>query len=177
LIRDLRAGLGPGVALIAMDGFADFAGLIAAAGPAATDMSVVNDGVPNSHLPATGGASCARSRPPARVGGRRGRRRAARPRTPASPDRSAAYTAQAAEILLDAIARSDGTRSSVTDELRRTRVEHGILGDIRFDHDGDVVKAPVTMFRIAGKRAVVDRVITVSAASRGRGETSVASTP
>jgi hypothetical protein len=33
------------------------------------------------------------------------------------PDFSAAYGAQAAEILLDAIARSDGTRASVTREL------------------------------------------------------------
>jgi ABC-type branched-subunit amino acid transport system substrate-binding protein len=54
------------------------------------------------------------------------------------------YAAQAAEILLDAIARSDGTRSSVTRELFRTDVEDGILGDIRFDENGDLVEAPVT---------------------------------
>ncbi|MBD0318070.1 MAG: hypothetical protein ICV71_06045, partial [Thermoleophilia bacterium] len=81
-------------------------------------------------------------------------------------DFSASYAAQGAEILLDAIARSDGTRSSVTRELFRTDVEGRILGDVRFDENGDLVEAPVTIFRIAGKRVVVDRVIRASLATR-----------
>jgi ABC-type branched-subunit amino acid transport system substrate-binding protein len=40
----------------------------------------------------------------------------------------------------------------VTRELGRTRVEDGILGDIRFDENGDPVEAPVTIFRVVGKR-------------------------
>ena len=56
-----------------------------------------------------------------------------------------ASAAQATEILLDAIARSDGTRASVTRELFKTRVENGILGDIRFDKNGDPVEALVTI--------------------------------
>ncbi len=36
--------------------------------------------------------------------------------------------AQAAEVMLDAIARSDGTRASVVEELFATKVENGILG-------------------------------------------------
>ena len=52
-----------------------------------------------------------------------------------TPDLSAAYAEHATEILLDAIARSNGTRPSVTRELRRTRIEGGILGDIRFDRE------------------------------------------
>ena len=59
----------------------------------------------------------------------------------------------------------------MTRELRRTSVEDGILGNIRFDENGDLVEAPVTIFRVVGKRrrnsssppefrgAVVDRVI------------------
>ena len=82
-----------------------------------------------------------------------------------TPDFSAAYAAQAAEILLDAIGRSNGTRPSVTRELRRTRIEGGILGDLRFDHNSDPVEAPVTIFRMAGKDPVTDRVITVRSAS------------
>ena len=90
-----------------------------------------------------------------------------------SPSYSAAYAAQAAEILLDAIARSAGTRSSVTEELRRTSVENGILGDVRFDENGDLVEGPFTIFRVVGKGrpglspgyegAVVDRVIVARA--------------
>ena len=74
-----------------------------------------------------------------------------------------AFAAQSAEILLDAIARSDGTRASVTKELFKTRVENGILGDIRFDKNGDPVEAPVTIWRIVRPRATrtadADRVI------------------
>ena len=114
----------------------------------ATGMYVANYGIPNGELPSAG---------------RRFLREfeAARDGEP-SPDFSATYAAQAAEVLLDAIARSDGTRASVTRELLRTRVEDGILGDIRFDENGDLVEGPVTIYRIAGKRAVVDRVVTVS---------------
>jgi ABC-type branched-subunit amino acid transport system substrate-binding protein len=93
-----------------------------------------------------------------------------------SPSFYTAYAAQAAEILLDAIARSDGTRGSVTRELLQTTIEDGILGDIDFDENGDPVEAPVTIYRVVGKGhlglgvdsvfkgAVVDRVITARAA-------------
>jgi hypothetical protein len=54
LIRELRAGLGPDVALIASDGFADFHGLIEAAGAAATGMYVANYDIPNGNLPPAG---------------------------------------------------------------------------------------------------------------------------
>ena len=68
--------------------------------------------------------------------------------------------------MLDAIARSDGTRASVTREVFGTRVEDGILGDIRFDRNGDLLNAPFTFFRIVGERSseeglhpTVDRVV------------------
>jgi hypothetical protein len=46
----------------------------------------------------------------------------------------------AAHVILDAVARSDGTRTSVLDELFRTHVRDGLLGDVAFDarrHHGD----------------------------------------
>jgi branched-chain amino acid transport system substrate-binding protein len=151
LLRDLRGGLGRGVALIANDGFASFDEVAAAAGPAARGMYVAYAGVPNGELP-----------PP----GRRFLRRFQRTRQgKPGPDFSAAYGAQATEILLDAIARSDGTRSSVTRELRHTRIEDGILGEIRFDENGDLVEAPVTIFRVATNGPVVNLLITVRSAS------------
>ena len=57
------------------------------------------------------------------------------------------YAAQAAELLLDAIARSDGTRDSVVAALRRTRLKRGLLGSIAFDSEGDMTHAAVTVFR------------------------------
>ena len=146
LIRDLRARLGPGPALIASDGFADFEALIAAAGRAARGMYVGYYGVPNSELP---------------LAGRQFLSAFARAEHDPGPNFGAAYAAQATELLLDAIARSDGTRASVNWELRRSRSEDGILGDIRFDANGDLVEAPVTIFRVGRTKAVVDRVLTV----------------
>ena len=78
-------------------------------------------------------------------------RRLARVRGDGGPDFAAAYAAQAAEILLDAIARSDGTRASVTRELQRTRVRDGILGDVSFDANGDLAEGPVTIFRMTAR--------------------------
>ena len=71
------------------------------------------------------------------------------PRTVATPvpTYAAAYGAQAAEILLDAIARSDGTRRSVLDEVSRTVVTNGILGNIGWDAQGDLLEAPITVLR------------------------------
>ena len=59
--------------------------------------------------------------------------------------------AQAAEALLEAIARSDGTRASVTRELRRLEIENGILGSFSFDENGDMTPAAISVFRITGK--------------------------
>jgi branched-chain amino acid transport system substrate-binding protein len=82
---------------------------------------------------------------------------------------------QATELLMDAIARSDGTRASVLDELRATDVKDGILGSFRFDANGDITTASVPILRITGSTppgtdlpkqfqgAVLDRVVDVPA--------------
>jgi ABC-type branched-subunit amino acid transport system substrate-binding protein len=49
----------------------------------------------------------------------------------------------------------------VTRELRRATVRNGILGDISFDRNGDLIEAPVTIYRVSSKGPIVDRVITV----------------
>jgi YVTN family beta-propeller protein len=84
-----------------------------------------------------------------------------------------AEAAQATEVLLQAIARSDGTRASVTRELRGVKVEDGILGSFQFDRNGDINPASFTIFRITGAKnrdpddyfagAEVDRVVRVPA--------------
>jgi branched-chain amino acid transport system substrate-binding protein len=53
-------------------------------------------------------------------------------------DPYATYAAQAAVVLLDAIAKSDGTRQSVIDQLFMTKVRDGILGDFDINENGDV---------------------------------------
>ena len=157
LVRAVRAAVGPNAAIILPDGFGLYEDLAALAGPAAKGLYVSQYGIANEKLPPRGKAFL-RSFASARAAG-------------AGPDFGAAYGAQAAEILLDAIARSDGTRASVTRELFRTRVEDGILGDIRFDRNGDPVDAPFTFVRMvgdvsseAGLRPQVDRVVVARSA-------------
>jgi hypothetical protein len=52
------------------------------------------------------------------------------------------HAAQATDVVLDAIARSDGTRASVLEVLLRTRVAGGLLGDFSFDRRGTSARAP-----------------------------------
>jgi adenylate cyclase len=60
----------------------------------------------------------------------------------------APFAAQAAEVLLAAIAHSDGTRTSVTRQLLRVRIPHGILGPVEFDKSGDISQNLVSVFRV-----------------------------
>ena len=81
--------------------------------------------------------------------------------------------AQATELLLMAIARSDGTRESVLENLRASRVKDGILGDFRFDRNGDLTPASIPVVHITGSTppsarlpeqlqgGVIDRVVEI----------------
>jgi ABC-type branched-subunit amino acid transport system substrate-binding protein len=81
--------------------------------------------------------------------------------------------AQAADLVMRAIARSEGTRASVLEELRASRVKDGILGSFRFDRNGDISPASVPILRITGttppgaglpsafQGAVIDRVVEI----------------
>ena len=145
LLRDLRARLGAGVTLI---GSEDFNPSFALAGPAALGLYYAYSDAEPSLLPPAGRRFMndlkARTGKPSQI--------------------FTAFAAQSAEILLNAIAHSDGTRASVTRELFKTRVENGILGDIRFDKNGDPVEAPITIWRTvrpsqAPDGRVADRVV------------------
>jgi branched-chain amino acid transport system substrate-binding protein len=47
------------------------------------------------------------------------------------------YAAAAAQVLLDAIARSDGTREDVTAKLFDTSIPDSVIGELEFDENGD----------------------------------------
>jgi ABC-type branched-subunit amino acid transport system substrate-binding protein len=57
---------------------------------------------------------------------------------------------QAADLVMDAIARSDGTRASVLDELFASDVKDGTLGTFRFDPNGDIRPASIPILRVTG---------------------------
>jgi branched-chain amino acid transport system substrate-binding protein len=71
-----------------------------------------------------------------------------------------AYAAQAVQVLLEAIAKSDGTRADVTSKLFDTEITGGILGDITIDENGDSNNNPVTVFVAEGGKLVTHKVIT-----------------
>lgn len=65
-----------------------------------------------------------------------------------SVDPAAAYAGAATSVLLDAIARSDGARSSVDRALFATNLPNSPIGPITFNADGDAVAAPITIYRV-----------------------------
>jgi ABC-type branched-subunit amino acid transport system substrate-binding protein len=62
--------------------------------------------------------------------------------------------------MLDAIARSNGTRDSVRASLLATKVSNGLLGTFSIDRNGDTNAGTVTIYRIAGGNPKVARVLT-----------------
>jgi branched-chain amino acid transport system substrate-binding protein len=142
LVQDLRAALPEAVQLIAPDGFAHSA-VARGLGAAGEGMLVTSSGLPPELLPPAGkrfvrefGGSIT---DPAFLG--------------------APEAAQATEILLDAIARSDGTRASVVDEVFAAKVENGILGSFAFDRFGDIDPAPIGVYRFEGSKIVGHGVV------------------
>jgi len=71
-----------------------------------------------------------------------------------TPSFSSVYAGEAAEILLDAIARSNGTRASVVEQLFATNVPHSLIGSVQFTKTGDLVSAPVTIVRLSPGRGL-----------------------
>ena len=51
------------------------------------------------------------------------------------------YAAQAAEVMLDAIADSDGTRQAVIDNIFKTKVDDGLIGSFELNKNGDLTGA------------------------------------
>jgi branched-chain amino acid transport system substrate-binding protein len=136
VLRALRARLGDQVDMMAPDGFAPPALLIEAAGKeAARGVFLATNAQVAERLPPAGLAFMERF---------------ARTQPGVTVEVFAAYAAQATEALLAALARSDGTRASVVDELFRVRLPGSLLGDIAFDHRGDVIRPRVTVLRVTG---------------------------
>jgi len=76
------------------------------------------------------------------------------------PDPYSVYAAQAAEVLVTAIAGSDGTRSSISANLFKTKVTNGILGSFTINKNGDTSSNPVSIYKIKGGKSTTFKVIT-----------------
>jgi ABC-type branched-subunit amino acid transport system substrate-binding protein/DNA-binding beta-propeller fold protein YncE len=157
LVKALRASLGQSAVIMAPDPLGPVPDLLELAGPAAHGLYISFTDVP----------------PAAREGSPAGRSFARDVGALDDPVPGVLTAAQATDVVLDAIARSDGTRASVLDELRTVVVKDGLLGDFRLDRNGDITPAQIPIFRVSGRAppnarvfdwfrgSVVDRVIVV----------------
>jgi branched-chain amino acid transport system substrate-binding protein len=142
LIRDIRAGA-PGIGLIAPAGFTPVPTVVRTSGGAAEGMYVSVAGLPTANLPAAGRAFA----------------KAFAKTTDAEIDPASVYAAQAADVLLQAIANSNGSRSGVASALLKVHLRNGIVGDVAFDANGDPQSSPVTIYKIVNHASTVYKIV------------------
>ena len=145
LIKDLRSVLGTDVQFLAPDGFTPISAVVDGAGKAAEGVYVSVAGQPNENLGVTG-KKFVKDFGATQAGGQ--------------VDPYSAYAAQAADALLTAIEKSDGTRADVAAQLLKTKVSDGILGSFQINDNGDTNSNPVTMYLIKGGKQTTYKVIT-----------------
>jgi ABC-type branched-subunit amino acid transport system substrate-binding protein/DNA-binding beta-propeller fold protein YncE len=133
LVKALRARLGARVTI--MGGFFfNPSDVIKRIGRAGHGMYVTTSDLPRGILPLS-------------AAGRRFKRDIG---APATQYPGVMESGQAADLVMDAIARSDGTRASVLHQLFASEVNDGILGTFRFDPNGDIGPASIPILRITG---------------------------
>jgi len=145
LIKDLKSVLGNKVTLLAPDGFTPISAVVSGAGNVSEGMYVSVAGEPNEKLGPTG-QKFVKDFGATQSGG--------------NVDPYSAYAAQSAEVLLKAIADSDGTRADVAAKLLNTNVTDGILGSFKINSNGDTNANPVTIYRIKGGKQTTYKTIT-----------------
>ena len=74
------------------------------------------------------------------------------------------YAAAATEVLLDAIARSDGTREGVARALKRTRLADSVIGPLGLQANGEPVANPITYARVAHGGSRQDILLSIEGA-------------
>jgi DNA-binding SARP family transcriptional activator/ABC-type branched-subunit amino acid transport system substrate-binding protein len=151
LLRDLRARLGRAVQFMAPEVFDPAAARLA--GRAAEGMTISQPGPPNDQLTGEGKQFVA----------------SFSKKFGAEPSRYAVAAAQAMDVLLDAIAQSDGSRASVTSNLFTTRVSNGILGSFWITPTGDTTLNAVAIYRIVRGKATTFATVVVPDALMGSG--------
>jgi branched-chain amino acid transport system substrate-binding protein len=151
VIKDKVAVLGPNdgkVKLLAPDGFTTQQ-TIDEAGTAAAGMYMSVAGVPIDEFKGAGAEFAAEFKPT--LGGR-------------EIDPYAIYGAQAARVMLDAIAASDGSRASVIEQMFNASVKDGLLGSFDINENGDPsgAEGAVVGFTIYKATTKLDTETTIS---------------
>jgi branched-chain amino acid transport system substrate-binding protein len=142
LIKDIKAGA-PKVQIMLPDGFTPASSTVQQAGAAVNGATLSVAGLPNSALKGAGKAFVDDF---SKVIGK-------------SPDPYAVYAAQAAEVIVAAISKSNGTRADITKQILAVHLNNSILGNVAFNANGDVSSNPVTIYKITGGKAQTYKVI------------------
>lgn len=144
LIKDLRAALGPDAQLMGPDAFNNLDALTEGAGAAAEGFAPLIAVLPNDQLPDPGREFAERF--DERFGSR--------------PCCFSVHAAEAARLMLEAIAASDGSRGEVLDQLFGIQVEDGYVGDFEIDASGDTTRTTMGVYRVDDGRLRFETAIT-----------------
>jgi branched-chain amino acid transport system substrate-binding protein len=85
----------------------------------------------------------------------------------ATPNPYAAYGAQAMLVMLDAVAKSGGSRANATKAIFGITINNGILGNFTINAQGDTNLTPITIYKQRGKNLVPVKTIVPSASLVG----------
>jgi branched-chain amino acid transport system substrate-binding protein len=143
LIKDIRAGVPSSVKIMTPDGFTPVSATIQQGGTAAEGVTVSIVGLPNSSLKGAGKAFVS----------------AFTKADHRTPDPYSVYAAQAAEVVVQAIKQSNGTRADIAKQIFKVNLKNSILGNIRFNANGDVASPAVTIYRVKGGKTTTFKVI------------------
>jgi branched-chain amino acid transport system substrate-binding protein len=143
LIKDIRGGVASSVKIMMPDGFTPVSATVQESGTAAEGSYVSVAGLPNSSLKGAGKAFV----------------KAFTKADHRSPDPYSVYAAQAAEVMVQAIAQSNGSRADIAKQLLKVHLKGSILGNVSFNSNGDVTSNPVTIYRVKGGKSTTYRVI------------------
>jgi len=145
VIKDLRAVLGSGFPILLPDGFTPFSATGSTSGNASDGAYISYPGIPVQSLKGEGEKFVKGF---AKANGGK------------LPDPYTAYAAQAAQVLLTAISKSNGSRSDVAAKLFNLNVTNGILGNFSINKNGDTTLGAVSFGQMQGKDANFIKIIT-----------------
>src|SRR4051794_13492572 len=138
VIKDIRAVLGAKFPILMPDGFTPFSATGQTSGSTANGAYISYPGIPVKALKGAGARFVTGF---TKVNGGK------------LPDPYTAYAAQSAQVLLGAIAKSNGTRGDVSSKLFNLKVTNGILGNFSINANGDTTLGTVTFGQMSGQNA------------------------
>ena len=144
VIKDLRAALGAKFPILVPDGFTPVSATYSTSGGTAKGVYISHPGVPINQLKGAGKKFALGFK--AANGGK-------------LPDPYTAYAAQAAQVLLQAIGKSDGSRGSVLSHLFNQKINGGILGSFSIDKNGDTTLGVVTIGQITSAKPTYEKFV------------------